>query len=414
MRNIYTIFSCVSSLFVTVFCTANYNLIGLRLTHTQSNLSDESAVRFIMGATDNFDGSFDAWKIFSSNPNVPSLYTKDASDNNLSINSFNQLSKDVSVPLYTRLNVAGNYQFSVTNFDTTSGAKIFLQDLQTGSFTELNSNTTINVYLNSGFEENRFNLLFSAPMVVSTTPLTCFYNTDGTISISDSGNYNFEYELYSNNAIIQSGADVSESITITGLNSGVYNITTTSNFGYIEYREVEIISPAAVIADFTVSDTVDLNNNDGLNIINNSSNSTDYFWDFGDGFTSSSQTPSYIYNTTGTYQLSLIANNGQCSDSTSRTVYVTNNLATAISENTNDNTQIYYTSNHIVIRANTNTSKDTQVTIFDLNGAIVLSKHYGNLASINDQLAINFPAGLYIVKLSIGNTIINKKVIIQA
>ncbi|NCP46397.1 MAG: T9SS type B sorting domain-containing protein, partial [Flavobacteriales bacterium] len=47
---------------------------------------------------------------------------------------------------------------------------------------------------------------------------------------------------------------------------------------------------------------------------NGSQGATSYFWDFGDGNTSTAFDPTYIYNDEGIFQVMLIATNGICYD----------------------------------------------------------------------------------------------------
>jgi PKD repeat protein len=54
---------------------------------------------------------------------------------------------------------------------------------------------------------------------------------------------------------------------------------------------------------------------DKVSISNSSQNATSYFWNFGDGFSSSDKEPVYIYAESGTYNLCLTASN-ECSSST--------------------------------------------------------------------------------------------------
>jgi gliding motility-associated-like protein len=55
---------------------------------------------------------------------------------------------------------------------------------------------------------------------------------------------------------------------------------------------------------------------------NTNGNAASYFWDFGNGNTSTLQNPSAMFNTTGTYRVTLIAREGNTVDSTSQTITV--------------------------------------------------------------------------------------------
>ncbi|MFI5219381.1 MAG: PKD domain-containing protein [Bacteroidia bacterium] len=59
-----------------------------------------------------------------------------------------------------------------------------------------------------------------------------------------------------------------------------------------------------------------------VDFTNTSTNATTYFWDFGDGGTSSATNPSHTYATGGTYTVCLVATSGACSDSICQSVTV--------------------------------------------------------------------------------------------
>ncbi len=65
----------------------------------------------------------------------------------------------------------------------------------------------------------------------------------------------------------------------------------------------------------------------GLNVSftnTSSSNTNSWFWDFGDGTLSNAQHPNYTYSSAGTYNVMLISNDSSCTDTTYKSVTVTN------------------------------------------------------------------------------------------
>jgi gliding motility-associated-like protein len=68
--------------------------------------------------------------------------------------------------------------------------------------------------------------------------------------------------------------------------------------------------------------------------LNNSPLNISFFWDFGDGSTSTSQSPTHTYAVAGTYTLKLVVNQGgQCSDSTTSQLNVFPGFFPGISDN---------------------------------------------------------------------------------
>ena len=74
------------------------------------------------------------------------------------------------------------------------------------------------------------------------------------------------------------------------------------------------------VADFTSNIRISCDSSKTISFQNNSQFANSYNWDFGDGNTSSQQNPSHNYST-GVYDVSLVVNNGICSE-----VLIANNL----------------------------------------------------------------------------------------
>ena len=105
--------------------------------------------------------------------------------------------------------------------------------------------------------------------------------------------------------------------------AGQYNMIKTNMNGCSDSAAVGVTVSfvAPVTAAFTVNqDTLILENGDSLIATDGSSGATSWCWDFGDGTTDTLQNPSHTYTTLGTYTVTLIAKNGNCTDTSSTTV----------------------------------------------------------------------------------------------
>ncbi len=80
-------------------------------------------------------------------------------------------------------------------------------------------------------------------------------------------------------------------------------------------RPVYIQAGTPPVACFTVNPTVACVNSP-VNFTDCSTNATGWFWDFGDGGTSNAQNPTYAYQDTGCFTVTLIASNFGCTDDT--------------------------------------------------------------------------------------------------
>jgi gliding motility-associated-like protein len=136
------------------------------------------------------------------------------------------------------------------------------------------------------------------------------FGINGNFTSSASFNWNFGGASIPLSSSLQAPQDVSYS------SDGSYIVSSSVNDRgcYREFTNlIEVFEmPEAIIPD--------LENCDGLTInsVNNSTQATNYFWDFGDlttlADTSLLSTPSYTYGATGVYTVTLIANNANCSD----------------------------------------------------------------------------------------------------
>ncbi len=107
------------------------------------------------------------------------------------------------------------------------------------------------------------------------------------------------------------------SLTVTDLNGCVNTLLNS---------DMITIFPQPV-ASFNATPTELSTYNPFVSTDNNSTNATNYFWEFGDGFTSNAFNPSHTYpDRAGTYVIKLYATNGICIDSAEVTIEVKDEL----------------------------------------------------------------------------------------
>ncbi|NNM15354.1 MAG: PKD domain-containing protein, partial [Bacteroidia bacterium] len=98
------------------------------------------------------------------------------------------------------------------------------------------------------------------------------------------------------------------------------------------YTSPDTINTVNVFADFSVAGPTSGCNVLAATFVNNSIGGTSWFWDFGDGNTSTAQTPSHTYVLPGVYDVSLTVTDSGCVHTNTKTNYisVTNFLANFI------------------------------------------------------------------------------------
>jgi len=312
------------------------NLLRVKLSGTYY---DETIIQFTAGATREFDSNYDAYKLFSYNQSVPALYTKTDAGTNLSINSLPDLTQDEFITLYTKVGATGNYTLMVEQLGRFAPhVQIILQDLKTGVCQDIKLDSTITFNVsniqNYNSTPNRFRLYFSFPIIPALTLNANCKGQPGSAVISKSGNSNWAYILKDSiGTIIKKDTCFFEKDTLRNLNPGQYIIESLNNTASIISSSFSIGRDQQVTSYFTSEDTVEVNNASQLNLLNNSNDALNYFWDFGDSTFSNLEDPSHAYISNGEYFITLIASNPSCSDTMLKKIHVrehiTNNTISA-------------------------------------------------------------------------------------
>lgn len=136
----------------------------LLLIHAEAgNKSDEAVIRFANGATNSFDGEWDAYKM-TGGESAPQLGSLTEDGISLSINSLPLSGKPVSVPLTFSLNTDADARFSFSGLNTfTAYQAINLEDKLTGELIDLKQKSDYVFSHNTGNTAERFVLHFGSP-----------------------------------------------------------------------------------------------------------------------------------------------------------------------------------------------------------------------------------------------------------
>ncbi len=136
----------------------NENII--RAIISNSTLNDEFVIRFIENATKNFDGQYDARKLFPSNTEIPMIYSF-TNDNKLSsINSIPLSSDNFTIPLGIKAEI-GNYKIIFTEYLIDNYNYIYFHDKQLNIYKEISENLEYSFYHEGGSNEIRFEIVCS-------------------------------------------------------------------------------------------------------------------------------------------------------------------------------------------------------------------------------------------------------------
>jgi len=151
-----------------------HNLIRVEISG--NSYTDQAVVRFLPEATAEFDGAYDAHKLYGDVPEAAQIYTMGNSE--LSINTLPE-TNIVSVGIH---GISGTYTLAATEINDLNF--VTLEDTKTGIFTELAKNPyTFN--LATGENEQRFKLHFSTLGIGETGNTTAnIYSHQQTVFIN--------------------------------------------------------------------------------------------------------------------------------------------------------------------------------------------------------------------------------------
>ena len=168
----------------------------LRISAANGDFSDEAVIRFSPQASFQFDEKMDAQKLMSEEA-MAQLYTKKGNQD-LSINSYPEIDKNLIVPLNIKINQSGEYRITASDYATLDFG-VYLEDILLHSVTNLIETP---IYVFSGLKDDnpyRFRLHFSVkPQILNNCSNTKIkiYNSENTLFVISNQNSTGKVEMY--------------------------------------------------------------------------------------------------------------------------------------------------------------------------------------------------------------------------
>ena len=156
------------------------------LTVTGSQYADETTIARNPQATALFEREFDAYKLRSPLSEAPYVSTICESGEDLSVNVLGDMTSGITIPLRIEVGTTGSYIIShkgLTSF--ANGACVVLEDLLTGVVYPLNLQDNIELQLEAGEEQLRFQLRVSGASIASVTSAGCPGMENGSVAVAN-------------------------------------------------------------------------------------------------------------------------------------------------------------------------------------------------------------------------------------
>lgn len=182
-----------------------------------------------------------------------------------------------------------------------------------------------------------------------------------------------------------------DTITVNPQNSMNISVTVTDQNGCVTAASTYILVSPAPVASFTSTNLPSMD----VSFTNNSTNATSYFWDFGDGYTSTDANPIHGYFTNGTYTVTLIAVNADgCSDTTSTSIQA----QTSGLNETQMKLLLYPNPTTGILSIQNDHAWNGTIQVYSSTGTIILSSSFTD-SNTNIDLS-NFQKGIYFIQIT--------------
>lgn len=340
---------------------------GLNIMVENNGKTDKTLIAFDESFNDDFDKGYDAMKLYN-DAGVPSMYVKSGSEQR-AINALPPVSGNTrSVPLSILITASGTHTFSFSGMeDFPSTVVIWLEDLKTGTWTNLRLANSYSFSANVGDDNDRFILHFTPPVLMNTAASSCAGN-DGQISLTIPQGIDWSYTIQnSQGSVISRQSGVMGNVIANGLSAGNYTVTLIYDGSYRVTEMLPVPGAMMVSADFTPS-LDNLNAGESVQFENLSTGATDYEWNFGDGTVITGVAePMHSYLHEGTYTVTLRAFNGDCED-VMQTIVRVNKLSVGINNAAENKLQAYSFNGTVFLNFEFAKTEDAEVTILNLLG----------------------------------------------
>ncbi len=339
--------------------------------------SDETIIAFVPGATSGFDALYDSWKLFSLNPNVPSIYTS-IPGGHLSINSQTSLEGEWEEALYVKIPDTGSYtlQFK-TIYPFDSAVRFSLYDSLHNQVVAVTNNSNYQfsisnmASLNNGLVKFRFNVHLPSQFDSIIQP-NCI---DSLAEVTISRNGDSNYTCFIVNALMDTLQVVNattDHFTLNNLTTGNYQLITELDAKQFSFVNFEISDQIRTLAEFEMMhDSLLISANPVLEVWDKSINNNWASWDFDDGTNFEfGEHVMHTYLDTGLYAVTLVAGNDNCKDTIVHYVKVYD-LPTSVNLPESNEISTYCSSGILHINSKDEINSTFHLSIYTFSGQLI-------------------------------------------
>ncbi|MBL4625946.1 MAG: PKD domain-containing protein, partial [Flavobacteriales bacterium] len=209
----------------------NSNSLTLEVNGQGYNNSTE--IRLDENATVAYEPNFDAFKWYSTNPSAPNIMTLATNGFELDINTVEDTTLTVSVPVKLVVGISGMYSISIEDSSAMLTHNcLFLEDLHENITVDLRQNPSYTFYISDTVATARFVLHIGGKVQQVKEDVTCFGGEDGQIQLTGQGVGPWNYSVINistgDTSIAQ---NVFSLINYSSLSAGDYKVSISNSNG---------------------------------------------------------------------------------------------------------------------------------------------------------------------------------------
>lgn len=344
----------------------------------------------------------------------PAIYTHlPNGTEQLGVNGLGSLDQTYAVPLVMKPGQNGEFTLNFSELATfPASAMIYLEDLQTGTLTDLRVSPSYTFTSDINDNPERFIIRFEPPVAATVADATC--ETAGSIEVTQAGNTVWSsYQLRDNNNNVHAqGSNFSGSITFANLAAQEYILKLTHPSGYTAEEFFTINGASTVAADMNVSDN-SVAVNEAVTFTANVTNASELVWDFGDGEQAIGTTVSHSYVIPGNYAVVLTASNDVCENVASDVVNVS--AATGLNNNVAETLTINGYGAQVSVEFNNWGANKADIFVFNTLGQRVES--FTGVSTVKGRQLITIAdvkPGYYFIQVVSNGKVYGKKVYLRS
>ena len=408
MRTTFVLLSFLLN-FCYAFASTSAKQVRLRIQDGLSGFADDATVYLDAGVSTGYLYSEDVQKVLNANTAIPQIYTLTSDSVACLFNENGPFTQEVIIPVGFKVGDSSIYRISANlleNFESTTVVR--LEDRQLGVYHDLRMGL-YSFIVNQAMQVNdRFFLHISYPTVISTVAAGCANNNGKIMCAQDTSIKWSSVQLYNaSNTLVNTFYNISGNFEFTLLAEGNYTMAFSYN-AYATSVPVALDGNQVTAAISISSDTVVTGQT--VYFSASATNTTNIFWEFGDGTAVFGvANPDIYYSTPGNYTVLLTCSNSfGCQDTQAVSVVVLDpNTATGIEEDAATNNTLVVANDQLQVKAD----QPTTLYVYNLSGQLLINQP---LQAGNSTIAVGeLPAGTYLAALQTATSRITRKFVQQ-